>query len=64
MTSLPITGGMIPSDSPWNWWQAGVSPSAFPKSAIVEGCISAYARTVAMCPGSHWREAKAEAGSG
>ena len=49
---------MIPSDSPWNWWQGGVSPSAFPKSAIVEACISAYARTVAMCPGAHWRESQ------
>ena len=58
MTYLPITGGMIPSDSPWNWWQGGVSPSAFPKSAIVEACISAYARTVAMCPGAHWRESQ------
>ena len=58
MTYLPVTGGMIPSDSPWNWWQAGVSPSAFPKSAIVEACISAYARTVAMCPGAHWRESE------
>ena len=56
MAYLPVTGGMIPSDSPWNWWQAGVSPSTFSKSAIVEGCISAYARTVAMCPGAHWRE--------
>ena len=33
-------------------------PSAFPKSAIVEACISAYARTLAMCPGAHWRESQ------
>jgi HK97 family phage portal protein len=53
---LPISGGWLPDGAPINWWQAGLSPSSFPKSAIVEACVSAYARTIAMCPGSHWRE--------
>ena len=25
------------------------------QSSIVEACVSAYAQTVAMCPGDHWR---------
>src|SRR5262245_37394684 len=24
-------------------------------SAIVEACVAAYAQTIAMCPGDHWR---------
>lgn len=41
----------------WNWWQMGYSlePSGA-SSAIVEACVSAYAQTVAMCPGDHWRK--------
>ena len=58
MTLSPDHRRDDPVGSPWNWWQSGVSPSAFPKSAIVEGCISAYARTVATCPGAHWRESQ------
>jgi HK97 family phage portal protein len=54
---LPITGGWL---SPtvgqnWNWWQMGYNPSGIGTSAIVEACVSAYAQTVAMCPGDHWR---------
>ena len=53
---LPVTGGWIPADSPWNWWQTGIDPSGgFGGSAIVEACLSAYSQTVAMCPGVHWR---------
>lgn len=38
-----------------NWWQAGYSPQPFGESgAMVEACVSAYAQTVAMCPGGHW----------
>ena len=40
----------------WNWWQNGysiVGPST--QSAMVEACVSAYAQTVAMLPGEHWR---------
>jgi HK97 family phage portal protein len=53
---LPVTGGWIPADSPWNWWQTGITPSmGYEGSAIVEACLSAYSQTVAMCPGDHWR---------
>jgi len=52
---LPVTGGWLPADSPWNWWQLGTTPSDFGGSAMVEACLSAYSQTVAMCPGDHWR---------
>lgn len=40
-----------------NWWQAGHSLTPYGESsAMVEACISAYAQTVAMCPGDHWRK--------
>lgn len=39
-----------------NWWQLGYSPQPYGEgSAMVEACVSAYAQTVAMCPGDHWR---------
>lgn len=39
-----------------NWWQMGYSLQPYGQSsAMVEACISAYAQTVAMCPGDHWR---------
>lgn len=38
-----------------NWFQMGFSPQPFGEgSAMVEACVSAYAQTVAMCPGDHW----------
>lgn len=41
----------------WNWWQMGYSLQPFGESsAMVEACISAYAQTVAMCPGDHWKK--------
>jgi len=40
-----------------NWWQSGYSLTPYGEaSAMVEACISAYAQTVAMCPGYHWRK--------
>lgn len=55
---LPVTGGVLPVGvgESWNWWQRGYDP-IYPGtgSAMVEACVSAYAQTVAMCPGSHWR---------
>lgn len=40
-----------------NWWQAGYSLDATGgSSAIVEACVGAYAQTIAMCPGDHWRK--------
>lgn len=40
----------------WNFWQmngGGLQPYG-ESNAMVEACISAYAQTVAMCPGDHW----------
>ena len=40
----------------WNWWQMGYNVQPYSVgSAMVEACVSAYAQTVAMCPGDHWR---------
>lgn len=40
-----------------NWWQMGHSLGPYPDSgAMVEACVSAYAETIAMCPGGHWRK--------
>ncbi len=40
-----------------NWWQLGYSlETVNSNSAIVEACVSAYAQTIAMCPGDHWRK--------
>lgn len=39
-----------------NWWQMGYSLHPYGcRNAMVEACVSAYAQTVAMCPGDHWR---------
>jgi HK97 family phage portal protein len=56
--NLPITGGWLPADvgDSINWWQNGYDPIfGTAQSAMVEACVSAYAQTVAMCPGDHWR---------
>jgi HK97 family phage portal protein len=52
---LPVTGGWLPPNSPWNYWQTGQNPLDIGRSAIVTACVAAYAQTVAMCPGTHWR---------
>lgn len=53
---LPVTGGWLPNGATINWWQQGFDPLFMTTcSAMVEACISAYAQTVAMCPGDHWR---------
>lgn len=40
-----------------NWWQSGYSLQPYSGgSAIVEACVSAYAQTIATCPGDHWRK--------
>jgi HK97 family phage portal protein len=55
---LPVSGGWLPADvgDSMNWWQNGYSISGLSsQSAMVEACVSAYAQTVAMCPGDHWR---------
>lgn len=51
-----VSDGWIPADWSWNFWQTGRDPLArADRSTMVEACVSAYAQTVAMCPGSHWR---------
>jgi HK97 family phage portal protein len=53
---LPVTGGWLPDGAALNWWQLGYNPIGDgSRSAIVEACVSAYAQTIAMCPGDHWR---------
>jgi HK97 family phage portal protein len=55
---LPVSGGWLPADvgDSMNWWQNGYSVVGLSThSAMVEACVSAYAQTVAMCPGDHWR---------
>jgi HK97 family phage portal protein len=53
---LPVTGGWLPDGVADNWWQQGYTPTSLgAQSAMVEACVSAYAQTVAMCPGDHWR---------
>lgn len=38
-----------------NFWQAGYNVQPYGEcSAMVEACVSAYAQTIAMCPGDHW----------
>src|SRR5262245_34456288 len=57
--ALPVTGGMLSAEAGqyWNWWQLGYNPTGQSmQSAMVEACISAYAQTVAICPGDHWRQ--------
>ena len=53
---LPVSGGFLPAGSAQNWWQLGYDiQSLGAYSAMVEACVSAYAQTVAMLPGDHWR---------
>lgn len=54
-----VSGGVLPAGAGrlWNFWQAGYSLQSLGEgSAMVEACVSAYAQTVAMCPGDHWRK--------
>ena len=54
-----LNGGVL-GHSPgqyMNWWQMGYSLAPYTETgAMVEACVSAYAQTVAMCPGDHWRK--------
>jgi HK97 family phage portal protein len=52
---LPISGGWLPENAPWNFWQLGWNPAPVGQGSIVSACVAAYAQTIAMCPGSHWR---------
>lgn len=55
--NLPVTGGWLSAEAGqnWNWWQMGHDVTGPGRSAMVEACIGAYAQTVAMCPGAHWK---------
>jgi len=54
--NLPVSGGFIPSDWPWNFWQQGRDPIGTPgRTAIVGACIAAYSQTIASLPGEHYR---------
>ena len=58
VTSGPyvLSDGWLPAGTPWNFWQMGQSVRPMTGgSAMVEACVSAYAQTVAMCPGDHWQ---------
>ncbi len=55
---LPVTGGWLPDGAPMNWWQAGLDVQSGASSSMVQACVSAYAETVAMCPGNHWKWTK------
>src|SRR5215207_793448 len=48
-----VDGGWLPAGTPWNYWQLGQDVLPYTNSAMVEACVSAYAQTVAMCPGNH-----------
>lgn len=51
------SAGLIGSDWGWNWWQRGYDAQPCgERLAIIEACVSAYAQTIAMCPGDHWRQ--------
>lgn len=52
-----LSDGWLPAGTALNFWQMGQNVRAYPTcSAMVEACVSAYAQTVAMCPGDHWRQ--------
>jgi HK97 family phage portal protein len=53
-----LTGGWLSATAGkfMNWWQLGHSLQPYGEGgAMVEACVSAYAQTVAMCPGDHWQ---------
>lgn len=54
---LPESGGWLSAEAGRyvNWWQLGYNVEGGRGSAMVEACVSAYAQTLAMCPGNHWR---------
>jgi HK97 family phage portal protein len=52
-----LSSGILPASwgRNWNWWQLGYDPVGYGRSAMIQACVSAYAQTIAMCPGAHWR---------
>lgn len=59
---LPITGGWLSAEAGQNlnFWQMGYDVENPRGSAMVEACVSAYAQTIAMCPGNHWIRSEAK----
>jgi HK97 family phage portal protein len=55
---LPVTGGWLPEGADINWWQEGYNVTSGGQSSMVQACVSAYAETVAQCPGNHWAWSK------
>ena len=47
---LPPVGGSF-----MNFWQMDYDPLPSGTTAVVQACVAAYAQTIAMCPGDHWR---------
>lgn len=52
---LPVSGGWIPANWPWNFWQQGRDPISGGRSPVVEACVSAYAQTLASLSLRHIR---------
>lgn len=52
---LPISGGMIPTDWPWNFWQQGRDPIRMGNNPTVAACVDAYAHTMAALKTNHVR---------
>lgn len=52
---LPVTGGSIPTEWSWNWWQQGKNPMNSGEAPVVHACVDAYAQTIAALPGGHYR---------
>ena len=49
-------GRLAPRRCAENWWQCGHDPvGGFPRSAIVEACVSAYCADGRHVPRDHWR---------
>jgi len=51
---LPLTGGMIPADWSWNWWQQGKDPIMRGQTSAVGACTDAYAHTLATLYSYHY----------
>lgn len=53
---LPISGGWLPGDSAWNFWQQGYDVQGNKgETATVHACVDAYAQTIATLYGEHYK---------
>ena len=54
--NLPISGGFLPADSPWNFWQQGKDvQQGSGQTATVHACVDAYSQTLATLYGEHYK---------